>query len=65
MKNVLSSLDPPGSVLSCPSTPISWRLRGSTTKKKPVVLKFLELRSGKGFCLLLIDKARAKDKTYI
>ncbi len=24
MKNILSSLDPPGSVLSCPSTPISW-----------------------------------------
>jgi hypothetical protein len=24
MKNILSSLDPPGSVLPCPSTPISW-----------------------------------------
>jgi hypothetical protein len=24
MKNILSSLDPPGSALSCPSTPISW-----------------------------------------
>jgi len=43
MKNILSSLDPPCSVMPCPSTPISWIsivLEGAPQKKNRLYSSF-------------------------